>query len=458
MTLRTRSIHRKLILRLSLAAVLLAAILGAAAFYNERRQLGKRVAEMAQQAVDLLKIEVQHLVEKGVGAGSGLPFQEAMENLVRTLTLPHSEFGRLVFVTILDASRHEVARLVAPDIAKAQRIAEAFLQRGFLFPENGIQFGAVLGIADTPDIPIALNITDVRGKTIGYANGVFVLSPATASDLHWAAVREAAVAVAIVFVTALVVYPLIRGLFKQLSELTVQLLDAIVDTVKVLGSAIAKRDSDTEAHNFRVTLYSVRLAEAVGLEAKTIRTLIKGALLHDVGKIGVRDPILLKPGPLNKTEFATMQDHVRHGLDIIGAATWLANANQVVGYHHEKYDGSGYPRQLKGEAIPITARIFAIADVFDALTSERPYKKAFDVDEALAILRQGAGSHFDPRLITVFERLAPTLFASFANREAERRIEFTEIVKHYFQGDLGEILEEARASISTSAYHGEFLF
>ena len=120
-----------------------------------------------------------------------------------------------------------------------------------------------------------------------------------------------------------------------------------------------------------------------------IRILIKGAFLHDVGKIGIRDNILLKPGRLDEEEFEEMKRHVNHGLDIISKSAWLNEASAVVGSHHEKYEGNGYPAGLKGEAIPVLARIFAIADVFDALTSHRPYKKPLSYEETIDILMKG---------------------------------------------------------------------
>jgi len=214
-------------------------------------------------------------------------------------------------------------------------------------------------------------------------------------------------------------------------------------TLQVLGSAIAKRDSDTDAHNYRVTIYSVHLAEASHADSALVRRLIKGAFLHDVGKIGVRDDVLLKPGRLDAQEFETMKTHVTHGMDIIARSEWLQDAGEVIGDHHEKYDGAGYRHGLQGEAIPLTARIFAVADVFDALTSERPYKKPMAVEESLAILRQGAGKHFDPGLVARFATVAGALHARFGNDYEAARRELARIIERYFQADLGVVLEEA---------------
>jgi len=133
--------------------------------------------------------------------------------------------------------------------------------------------------------------------------------------------------------------------------------------------------------------------------------------MHDVGKIGIPDQILLKPGKLTEHEFELMKDHARIGYELLkdSASEVLQAGAEIIGKHHEKYDGSGYPNHLAGEAIPLTARIFAIADVFDALTSVRPYKKAWAPEDAMAHIAAQAGQHFDPELVRLFAPLLPEL-------------------------------------------------
>jgi len=197
------------------------------------------------------------------------------------------------------------------------------------------------------------------------------------------------------------------------------LLEANIEMIEVLGSAIAKRDSDTSAHNYRVTLIALALAEAHGLERPALQALVKGSFLHDVGKIGISDTILLKPGRLDHDEFETMKTHVLHGTDIVSRYGWLRDALDIVRYHHEKFDGRGYPEGLSGVTIPVSARIFAVADVFDALTSARPYKKALGMEAALDIMRGDRGTHFDPDILDVFEAHAPELYTTISQAEAE---------------------------------------
>jgi len=215
-------------------------------------------------------------------------------------------------------------------------------------------------------------------------------------------------------------YPIILTLNRGLIKLSGDLLKGNLELMNVLGCAIAERDSDTNSHNYRVTFYALRLGEAIGLSRADIHDLIAGAFLHDVGKIGIRDPILLKPGKLTPEEFEIMKTHVSLGVDILSKSSWLSGARDVVEFHHEKYDGTGYPQGLKAEAIPLNARIFAIVDVFDALTSKRPYKESWTMPEAIAMLERDSGSHFDPQLVKVFVRLAPDLYQEISGVEEHR--------------------------------------
>ena len=213
-----------------------------------------------------------------------------------------------------------------------------------------------------------------------------------------------------VVVTGMLLLPLLMRLNRESSRLPMPSSAGNIELMEVLGSAIAKRDSDTNTHNYRVTLYAIELAYAVNLPQKSMQPLIAGSFLHDVGKIGIPDDILQKTGKLNKTEFAIMKTHVDLGGDILNKSSWLSDAKDVVLNHHEKYSGGGYPKGLKGEEIPITARIFAIVDVFDALTSKRPYKEPMPLDKALEILRRDSGRHFDPELVATFIKIAPNLY------------------------------------------------
>jgi HD-GYP domain-containing protein (c-di-GMP phosphodiesterase class II) len=284
-------------------------------------------------------------------------------------------------------------------------------------------------------------IADSAGVLVAYVEGLYALSDSTIATARSAAFRTAGYVVLIVLATSLLLYPIILTLTNRLANFSERLLSANLETIQVLGNAIAKRDSDTDAHNYRVTLYSIYLAEAAGLDTQTIRGLIKGAFLHDVGKIGIRDHILHKPGKLDDAEFHTMKTHVDQGLEIINRSGWLGDAIDVVGSHHEKFDGSGYPQQLQGEKIPLGARIFAITDVFDALTSRRPYKEPFSYEETMQILETSRGTHFDPALLDLFASLADDLYQQYGGREDEQlHEELNQRVQQYFTAGLDTLV------------------
>ena len=176
------------------------------------------------------------------------------------------------------------------------------------------------------------------------------------------------------------------------------------DTIIHLSAAAEYKDEETGAHIVRMSGYSAVIAEALGLDEEEVDLIRKSSPMHDLGKIGIPDHILLKPGKLDQDEWEVMKTHAGIGAEILGAgASDYVNMGSIIALsHHEKWDGSGYPSGLSGEDIPLVGRICAVADVFDALTSKRPYKDAFSVERALEIMEQGRGSHFDPKVLDAF--------------------------------------------------------
>jgi len=210
--------------------------------------------------------------------------------------------------------------------------------------------------------------------------------------------------------TQLALYDQNRELYRKVREQTARLHETRLRIIQRLGRAAEYKDNETGLHVIRMSHYSRLLGEAIGMSEPEAELLLNAAPMHDIGKIGIPDRILQKPGKLDAEEWAIMQTHSQIGADILGDAgdsDLLEMARIVALTHHEKWDGSGYPNGLAGEDIPRVGRIVAIADVFDALTSERPYKKAWPVEQAVAVLKEGAGSHFDPRLIPPFLDVLP---------------------------------------------------
>ncbi len=184
-----------------------------------------------------------------------------------------------------------------------------------------------------------------------------------------------------------------------------------LQVIQRLGRAAEYRDNETGLHILRMSHFSQVIALAYGLSAKRAEDLLHAAPMHDIGKIGIRDDILLKPGKLTEAEFKEMQRHPLIGAEILGDADshLLKLAQQVALYHHEKWDGSGYPHGLKGEEIPLEARIVALCDVFDALTSTRPYKSAWSIEDTMAHLQAQKSRHFDPQLVDLLEQELPKI-------------------------------------------------
>ena len=179
-------------------------------------------------------------------------------------------------------------------------------------------------------------------------------------------------------------------------------LEYNIRIAQTMGRAASLRDSETESHNFRVSFLSALLGQKLKLPQKQLQGLIKGAFLHDIGKIGIPDNILLKNGKLNEDEWKEMKLHPTLGKELIGDLPWFNDALDIILHHHEKFDGTGYPDWLKGDKIPLNARLFTVIDVFDALVSKRPYKEAMNMNEALKILKSEKDTHFDPKMLDLF--------------------------------------------------------
>jgi GAF domain-containing protein len=191
-------------------------------------------------------------------------------------------------------------------------------------------------------------------------------------------------------------------LVENLKNSRIAIQEAYDATLEGLSRALEMRDLETEGHTRRVAELTLNFGRRLNLDERQLVDLWRGAFLHDIGKIGVPDAILRKPGTLNKEEWEEMRKHAEYGYRILADVPFLQNSLVVPRYHHEKWDGTGYPFGLKGEEIPLSARIFAIVDVWDALLSDRPYRKAWSREDTLAYIRDAAGTHFEPRLVPKF--------------------------------------------------------
>ena len=211
--------------------------------------------------------------------------------------------------------------------------------------------------------------------------------------------------------THLALFDQTRELEKKVLERTAELNSTRLEIIRRLGRAAEYKDNETGLHVIRMSHYSRLIATHINANEEWVELLFYAAPMHDIGKIGIPDANLLKPDKLNDDEWEVMRKHPEFGGEILGEndSELLQMAKEIAINHHEKWDGSGYPKGLKGEEIPLTARIIAIADVFDALTTERPYKKAWPVEHAVNFIDENSGSHFDPDLVAVFLKALPEI-------------------------------------------------
>lgn len=208
----------------------------------------------------------------------------------------------------------------------------------------------------------------------------------------------------------------LREVFKQERSRALELRESYKATVRALSNAVEARDAYTGAHAGRVAAYGLELARHIDLELAADPQTEFGFLLHDVGKVGVPDAILFKPEPLSTEEFAMIAQHPVIGSEILRDVDFLGEGKLVVRHHHERWDGSGYPDRLAGDEIPLAARVFAVADALDALTSDRPYRAAAGFETARDEIRSSAGTQFDPEVVAAYETIGDETFSAL--REA----------------------------------------
>ncbi len=434
-SIRKNAIHRALVTRLLLASILISVCLIVVVLYVQFRNIETQTVEQALVQSERFRFSIMDNLD-APGLGDPASIQRTMDKMAVGRVMPTD--GHFVFVRIYDLDFREVAGLNDPAYIRINEINDYIHQNRDLEKlRKQSAWNRMLRLGKDVVIDMGYTLKNSADVPAGYIEGVYVISPVFYSKARRSAIFTALMVAGIVLLTSMILYPAINGLLRRVAGLSGSLLHANMEILSVLGSAIAKRDSDTDIHNYRVTIYAVRLAEELGLPENEIRSLIKGAFLHDVGKIGVRDSILLKLSRLTSEEFKEMSEHVRHGMDIVSGSEWLRDAALIVGGHHEKYDGTGYPEKRSNGDIPRVARIFSIADVFDALSSKRPYKDAMSYEETMNRLIEGKGSYFDPEILDAFVRIAPVLYETYANRDDEKtRNDLKHINARYFWPDV----------------------
>lgn len=436
-----RFTHRKILGRLFLGWLFLCLTIGSSVLWFEINRIQHLVHELAlKESLTFSGESAHNLHELDTTA------RKHLTDLAKQLVNQH-----FLVVELYDTSK----QLQLEAVQLGQEIAEHRIDHyRHRFPQQG-DFSREFHLIEGKLLMVVLVPLKGPNETlVGYFEGVYQVDKATLKSIKNDLLRTLImVSLAITFTTFLM-YPIIVSLNRALIKISSDLLKGNLELLDVLGCAIAERDSDTNIHNYRVTFYALRLGEAIGLSRENIQALIIGAFLHDVGKIGIRDPILLKPEKLTDDEFDVMKTHVSLGVDILNKSSWLTGARDVVEFHHEKYDGSGYLKGLRGNAIPLNARIFAIVDVFDALTTKRPYKESWAMLDAIDFLKRDSGNHFDPKLVSVFTTIVPRLKQEI-NQMDERDIEAMVqklIAKYVLAGTWRLVLGTLSSKNATNSY------
>jgi putative nucleotidyltransferase with HDIG domain len=321
--------------------------------------------------------------------------EEAIREVVSTLleaqgyTTTVCSNGRMA----LDAFRRDTFDLVLSDI---------------VMPEmDGLKLLTELRSGD-PDVPVimvtAMHDISIALEAIRAGAYDYILKPFEKDQLHLS-VRRALEHRRLVIENRTYQSDLEHLVAERTQQLSIALRDLEQSydyTLEALGGALDAKDAETEGHCQRVTAFTITIARSMGVDKGLLRHIARGAFLHDIGKMGVPDSILRKPGPLTADERQIMRKHCEIGFAVLERIPFLKDAAEIVLAHQEFYDGSGYPRGLKGEEIPLGARIFAIADTLDAMISDRPYRKAQTISAARAEIQRYAGTQFDPQVVEVF--------------------------------------------------------
>lgn len=344
----------------------------------------------------------------------------------RILIVDDEEPIREVLASLLEAAGYQPT--TATDGAEALKCLE---QQGFDLVLSDILMPVMDGLellkeihAREPDLPVVMvtAMNDISAAIGAMRTGAYdyLLKPFDKDQLYFSVLR------------ALEHRRLVlenrnyqEGLERLVAERTAQLSETLREleqsydyTLEAFGGALDLKDAETEGHCQRVTCYTILIARAMGIGPESLRHIARGAFLHDIGKMGIPDGILRKPGPLNDEERKVMRRHCEIGYQALRNIPFLKQAAEIVVAHQEHYDGSGYPKGLKGEAIPLGARIFAVADALDAMISDRPYRKAMTIEAALEEIRRHSGTQFDPKVVEVFFSMPHETWMSYRQSPA----------------------------------------
>lgn len=328
----------------------------------------------------------------------------------KILVVDDEEAIREVISTLLDAQGFRCTTCVNGKVGLETFRKDSYdlVLSDIVMPEmDGLKLLAELRMAD-PDVPAimvtAMHDISIALEAIRAGAYDYILKPFEKDQLYLS-VRRALEHRRLVLENRTYQSDLEQLVAERTRQLSIALQDLEQSydyTLEALGGALDAKDAETEGHCQRVTAFTITIAKAMGVDNSLLRQIARGAFLHDIGKMGVPDQILRKPGPLTAQEREIMRRHCDIGYAVLERIPFLKEAAEIVLAHQEFYDGSGYPRGLKGEQIPLGARIFAVADTLDAMISDRPYRKALPISAARDEIRRFSGTQFDPQVVKVF--------------------------------------------------------
>lgn len=426
-----KSIYRLIIKRLFWVSTLIAVLFSVVSYYHSKQMVYDAVVHVSSAQITFIKGKLLEYIKTHPEKNINSALQSAIS--YSPATELHIKEGEFVYVVLYDEKFEKIA------IHEHKGIQDKETIENYIF--NNIKGHTPHNLSETEFQSTTINgknyieihdtvLTDHEGAVISL-RALFALSDLADQSIRNFTLKNILLVIFIVGGTTLFLFPVVTMFFQRIANYSCRLLTAHIQTMQALGEAIAKRDIDTSYHNYRVTLYSVILAEYIGFPQEKMKSLIKGSFLHDVGKIGIRDDILLTNKRFSPEQRDIMKSHVTLGIDIISRSNWLQDAADIVAHHHEKFDGSGYPANLKGKTIPEGARIFAIVDIFDALTSRRPYKEPLSYADTISCMEKDFDGHFDPEIFKNFIKIAEELYSEYAGREDE-------LVKEQFEGIINK--------------------
>ena len=325
-----------------------------------------------------------------------------MSNQPRILVVDDESIARITIDALLSSDSYEMffAENGEDGIVIASEIQPDIILLDVMMPGmNGFEtcrkIRSMPALAEVP-ILLVTALDDRESRMAGLQAGAddFITKPYDIFELQ----------VRIQNMTRLNRYRILTEQRHEMERLHRDVVIAYDKTIEGWSRALDLRDKETEGHTQRVSQMTLKLARAAGIDEETLVQINRGALLHDVGKLGIPDSILLKPEPLSAEEWVVMRQHPVYAYEWLSAIEYLHDALEIPYCHHEKWDGTGYPRGLKQEEIPLSARLFAVVDVLDALISARPYRKAISMDEAWEYICSQSGKHFDPEAVEIFEK------------------------------------------------------